>query len=164
MKATLVHKVPKLDTLRMEDQDLPERLSKQSPDLYSGLHNAKQRQDLSLVKVIEAFHKEGFDVDVQTQTDFKGADGDVVVVVGGDGTVLDVSHNVRTTPIIAINSDPERSVGVFCACAADEARQAAQRVRDGQAITTILHRLRVLLTGPDYVNTSISAIIALNRL
>src|SRR5690625_76917 len=110
MKATLVHKVPKLDTLRMEDQDLPERLSKQSPDLYSGLHNAKQRQDLSLVKVIEAFHKEGFDVDVQTQTDFKGADGDVVVVVGGVGTVLDVARNARPTPLTSLNSYAQQHV------------------------------------------------------
>lgn len=162
MKATLVHKVPKLDTLRMEDEELPERLSKQSPDLFRALHSAKKRQDLSLVKVIEAFEKEGFDIDVQTQTDFEGADGDVVVVVGGDGTVLDASHNVRSTPIIAINSDPERSVGVFCACAADDARRAAQRVKNNQAIPTTLHRMRVTLNGEDFIYPALNDVLVAN--
>lgn len=164
MKATLVHKIPKLDTLRMEDHDLPERLSERSPDLYRALHSAKKRQDLSLEKVIEAFGNEGFDIDVQTQTEFKGpdADSDVVVVVGGDGTVLDVSHNVRTTPVIAINSDPERSVGVFCACAADQARRAAQRVRDGQAIPTTLHRMRVTLNGEDFIYPALNDVLVAN--
>lgn len=162
MKAILVHKIPKLDTLSMEDEELPERLSKQSPDLFRALHSAKRRQDLSLAKVIEAFEKEGFDIDVQTQTEFEKDDGDVIVVVGGDGTVLDASHSVRNAPIIAINSDPERSVGVFCACAAEDARRAAKRVKNHQAIPTTLHRMRVTLNGEDFVYPALNDVLVAN--
>ncbi len=164
MKATLVHKVAKLDTLRMEDSDLPERLSERTPDLYNALHHAKSRQDLSLQKVIESFDKEGFKVEVQTQTMFNGPDDDtdIVVVVGGDGTALDVSHHVMTTPMMAINSDPERSVGVFCACAADDAREAARRVKENRSIPTLLHRMKITLNGVDFVYPALNDVLVAN--
>lgn len=164
MKAILVHKIPKLDSLVTEDQHLPERLSEQNPDLYQTLQQAKSRQDSSLQKVIEAFDQEGFEVEVQDQNTFRGSetDADIVVVVGGDGTVLDVSHSVIDKPIIAINSDPDRSVGVFCACAADKARRAAQRVRENKAIPTILHRMRVTLNGVDFVYPALNDVLVVN--
>src|SRR5438093_12008975 len=40
---------------------------------------------------------------------------DLVVTVGGDGTFFAASHYVRATPIFAINSDPENSLGLFTA-------------------------------------------------
>lgn len=43
------------------------------------------------------------------------ADYDLIISVGGDGTVLDLSHRIEHTPMLAINSDPEGSVGFFSA-------------------------------------------------
>ncbi len=40
---------------------------------------------------------------------------DLVVTVGGDGTLLDASHWLNETPVMGINSRPEFSVGWFCA-------------------------------------------------
>jgi NAD+ kinase len=37
----------------------------------------------------------------------------LVVTVGGDGTLLDSSHHLLKTPILGVNSDPERSVARF---------------------------------------------------
>lgn len=164
MKATLVHKVPKLQTMRLEDPELEERLQLRNPELYATLHEALERQEKSLAEVIEAFQSVGFQVDVQTQTDFSGVsdDTDVVVVVGGDGTVLDASHNVTNKPLIAINSDPDRSVGVFCACASNEARSAAKRVREGDAIATTLHRMKLTLNGVDYVYPALNDVLVAN--
>ncbi len=39
---------------------------------------------------------------------------DLVVTVGGDGTMLYASHGVGSTPMLAINSAPSFSVGFFC--------------------------------------------------
>ncbi|MBI5497666.1 MAG: NAD(+)/NADH kinase [Deltaproteobacteria bacterium] len=36
---------------------------------------------------------------------------DLVVTVGGDGTLLDASHRVARTPLLGVNSNPTRSVG-----------------------------------------------------
>ncbi len=41
---------------------------------------------------------------------------DLVVTVGGDGTLLTASHQIGAeTPILGVNSAPEHSVGFFCA-------------------------------------------------
>ena len=39
---------------------------------------------------------------------------DLVITVGGDGTFLEASHHIKAnTPILGVNSDPQRSVGFF---------------------------------------------------
>ncbi len=41
---------------------------------------------------------------------------DLLISLGGDGTLLDTSHQILDeTPVISINSDPERSIGALCA-------------------------------------------------
>ena len=39
---------------------------------------------------------------------------DLVVTIGGDGTLLAASHAIGDTPILGINSAPDFSVGFFC--------------------------------------------------
>lgn len=39
---------------------------------------------------------------------------DLVVVVGGDGTFLDASHHIGSTPVLGVNSVPSSSVGFLC--------------------------------------------------
>jgi NAD+ kinase len=41
--------------------------------------------------------------------------GRAIITVGGDGTVLDASHRITTSPILGVNSDPGHSVGFLCA-------------------------------------------------
>ncbi|HOD00235.1 MAG TPA: NAD(+)/NADH kinase, partial [Myxococcota bacterium] len=40
---------------------------------------------------------------------------DLVIAVGGDGTVLDIARFIRNTPLLAVNSSPSTSFGHFCA-------------------------------------------------
>jgi NAD+ kinase len=40
---------------------------------------------------------------------------DLVIALGGDGTVLHASHQIGPTPMLAINSAPEHSVGYLTA-------------------------------------------------
>ena len=40
----------------------------------------------------------------------------LVISVGGDGTLLDCSHHVGKTPLLGVNSDPQRSVARFSGC------------------------------------------------
>jgi NAD+ kinase len=39
---------------------------------------------------------------------------ELVVTVGGDGTLLAASHRLATTPILGVNSAPSHSIGFFC--------------------------------------------------
>lgn len=73
---------------------------------------------------------------------------DLVVTLGGDGTLLWASHNVgKHKPVLAINTAPEDSVGFFCA---GDKRHMHDILRDalaGRMRETQLNRMSVKLEG-----------------
>lgn len=73
---------------------------------------------------------------------------DLVVTVGGDGTLLAASHHLGPkTPLLGINSAPETSVGFFCAATAHTARRVLGQALDGTIERTALARMRVDVNG-----------------
>jgi NAD+ kinase len=78
---------------------------------------------------------------------FDTSDADLVVTVGGDGTLLAASHDVGRAPILGINSAPHSSVGFYCA---GHARNAATRLPAalaGKARSLRLERMQVMVDG-----------------
>jgi NAD+ kinase len=73
-------------------------------------------------------------------------DFDLVVTVGGDGTVLAASHQVGSrTRLIGVNSAPESSVGFFCAAKKGEVLGPLQAAIRGELRGVTLSRMRVEL-------------------
>lgn len=73
---------------------------------------------------------------------------DLVVTVGGDGTLLAASHGIGAgTPLLGINSAPNHSVGFFCAARKGHARSALAAALEGTLKRTELTRMRVELNG-----------------
>jgi NAD+ kinase len=73
---------------------------------------------------------------------------DLVVTVGGDGTLLAASHGIGAgTPLLGINSAPSHSVGFFCAARKGQARAALEAALSGKLRETELSRMRVELNG-----------------
>ncbi len=73
---------------------------------------------------------------------------DLVVTVGGDGTLLAASHGIGAgVPLLGINSAPSHSVGFFCAARKGGARTAIAAALDGSLRRTELTRMRVELNG-----------------
>jgi NAD+ kinase len=73
---------------------------------------------------------------------------DLVVTVGGDGTLLAVSHGIGPgTPLLGINSAPVHSVGFFCAARKGQAKAALASALDGTLRRVELTRMRVDLNG-----------------
>lgn len=71
----------------------------------------------------------------------------LVITVGGDGTLLSAAHAVGTTPVLAVNSDPTHSLGLF---AGADRRTFESRLRaalDGRLRAVKLTRLRVRVNG-----------------
>jgi NAD+ kinase len=79
---------------------------------------------------------------------FDGGPLDLVVTVGGDGTLLATSHSVGDVPILGVNSAPSHSVGFFCgARGGDEVAEAIARALAGDLRRTVLTRMQVSVNG-----------------
>jgi NAD+ kinase len=78
---------------------------------------------------------------------FDASDLDLVVTVGGDGTLLAASHQVGDVPVLAINSAPEHSVGFFCGARAGAALGALRAALRGDLRRAVLARMAVTLNG-----------------
>jgi NAD+ kinase len=73
---------------------------------------------------------------------------DLVVTVGGDGTLLSTSHAVGVaTPILGINSAPDHSVGFFCGTRKGGVHAGLVAALGGQMPATVLSRMQVELNG-----------------
>lgn len=72
---------------------------------------------------------------------------DLVITVGGDGTLLSASHHVDDVPVLAINSAPSHSVGFFCGAKRGEALKAIASAMRGTLRRTVLTRMQVSVNG-----------------
>ncbi|MEW5854152.1 MAG: NAD(+)/NADH kinase [Myxococcota bacterium] len=70
---------------------------------------------------------------------------DLVVTVGGDGTLLDASHRVDGVPLLGVNSNPASSVGFLTGATKDTFPLVLDQVLRGRLEPLTLLRLDVLL-------------------
>ncbi|HTB77278.1 MAG TPA: NAD(+)/NADH kinase, partial [Polyangiaceae bacterium] len=73
---------------------------------------------------------------------------DLVVTVGGDGTLLGASHGIGPeVPLLGVNSAPAHSIGFFCAARKGHVHEALSAALDGTLDRATLTRMRVELNG-----------------
>lgn len=83
------------------------------------------------------------------RADFIGRD--LVIVLGGDGTLTSISHNIdESTPVMGVNShpktdDPKGSVGFYMDSTLDTFSNDLERALTGKAIVNNLPRLRAII-------------------
>jgi len=125
-----------------------ELLAKKDPSV-ARLVEAHEDHQATLQEAHEALDGLG----AQAVFRFRGDEGlvedvDLVVTVGGDGTLLWAARWVGVgTPVIAINSAPHDSVGHFCAGKKGHVRAILKRALEGSLRKTELTRMQVVLDG-----------------
>ena len=72
---------------------------------------------------------------------------DLVVTVGGDGTLLSTATQLAATPVLAVNSAPTSSVGFFAAASVLDVRVWLERISRGAEKPHALHRMSIALNG-----------------
>ncbi|MCC6751609.1 MAG: NAD(+)/NADH kinase [Deltaproteobacteria bacterium] len=108
-------------------------------------------QEASLATTRRTLRSRGVRAEYCWRGEARGVKGfDLVISVGGDGTVLDTAqHIVEGPPLLGLNSDPPNSVGALCAGTADQLDALLDAVSSGALVPTRLTRLRVRLEGRD---------------
>lgn len=102
----------------------------------------------SLDELVDHLEDTGTDYDLMYRGNVERTDEhDLIVTVGGDGTVLDLSHRVGEVPMLAINSDPESSVGYFSAGTAFDFPRLLDQLTDGQIEPVELRRFQTRIDG-----------------
>lgn len=149
MDVIVVQKLAKLDVLRREGEERVERLRAVDASLLERLEASAERHHEARERVVDELTRLGFGVRSVSRDAFDGpgVDAAIVIAVGGDGTVLDVSHRVEGVPLLGVNSDPGRSRGYFCGTDIDGFAETIRRWRDREAETVTLRRMSIWLDG-----------------
>ncbi|MEM4271615.1 MAG: NAD(+)/NADH kinase [Candidatus Pacearchaeota archaeon] len=81
---------------------------------------------------------------------------DFVISIGGDGTALSASHFLVDKPLLAVNSNPEKSVGALTTITLKELAVKLDEIKAGNFKTENLERMQIMING------NISDFLALN--
>lgn len=125
------------------------RLLAEGDPSVARLRASHDEHEATMVEVLKALSV--LDVDIA----FMGRAGetfdstlvDLVITVGGDGTLLSASHCVANVPILGINSAPSHSVGFFCGAQRGNAAAALERALQGELRKAVLTRMQVRQNG-----------------
>jgi NAD+ kinase len=128
---------------------------------FKGTHDAHYR---SLDAIGNALKAQGVPFDMVPRgqpVDYSRYD--VVITVGGDGTFLEGARSVTRQYILGVNSDPQWSVGRFCAVTADTFAPLWQRMCSGRMKTLSLNRMRLLFESSGETVYALNDILACHQ-
>ncbi len=112
------------------DQSLLKYIASNSSDVKL-MKESHEIQKASLMKVVELLDEQGCDYQLCYRANIPETDNfDLIIIVGGDGTTLDASHYIKDTPVLAINSDPDRSFGFFAGVKMNQLKSALKNLKD----------------------------------
>jgi NAD+ kinase len=146
MRAIVLNKHTVYERVHQTTEEHREQLPEGYWDAVLRAHDRHRDALDHLVGVMEEL---GWEYELTARESFEGPNGhDLVLSLGGDGTVLAASHKTLGVPLLGINSDPERSTGYFCATtAADDLQGVLQAFEAGQLERFVLRRLKVVVDG-----------------
>ena len=122
------------------------KLLEDNDPTVSSLLRAHEDHEATLEKVLEVVRGLGVEfrvIDAPWEPfDLRGVN--LVVTVGGDGTLLVTSHQLGPDiPILGINSSPSTSVGFFCGLGPDDCAAGIPRALAGRLASIELSRMEV---------------------
>jgi hypothetical protein len=126
--------------------------------VYKKTHEPVHDESLAAVRgTLEEFVTDGrVRLDVKAREKVSRADfigRDLVIILGGDGTLTSISHNIdSSTPVMGVNShprddDPNGSLGFFMDSTVDTFPADLEAALAGEAIVNSLPRLQATITS-----------------
>src|SRR5690242_17749592 len=131
-----------------EHDPLMAKLIRRRDPTVGRLKQSHDAHEATMREVEEAVAKIGATVVHRGGPRFRIPRADLVVSVGGDGTLLAASHQIGDgVPLLGINSAPESSVGFFCGAQKGNILTMLERALAGKLRSVELTRMRVDLNG-----------------
>ncbi len=100
-----------------------------------------QRTLMLARKITSAHHVSECTVEQLQERD--GANKDLIITIGGDGTVLTANSLDADIPLLTVNSDPQGSIGMYTRCNAENVAALFDAWLSGDAVEEIIPRLQV---------------------
>lgn len=131
-----------------QDPRIAELLERGDPSVRK-LRQSHDDHEAAIDEVLGALDKLGIPTKrVEPRAEVVAQRGDLVVTVGGDGTLLRASHGIgEGVPVLGINSAPRHSVGFFCYGKKGTAARALRDAVEGKLPRAYLTRMHVDLNG-----------------
>jgi NAD+ kinase len=148
-RVLVVYKKDAYQQFLQEQQDprLVRLLRRRHPDVLD-LQRAHRVHEEALEAVVHTLRQLPVEVELAYRATLKVTRRyDLVVSVGGDGTFLHAARTIRHTPILGVNSDPQRSEAVFCAATRRTFPRLVRQALAGRLVALPLVRLELRLNG-----------------
>jgi NAD+ kinase len=131
-----------------EHDPLITKLLRRRDPSVNRLKQSHEDHEATMREVEEAVAKIGATIVHRGGPRFRIPKADLVVSVGGDGTLLAASHQIGDgIPLLGVNSAPESSVGFFCGARKGNILSTIERALAGRLRALELTRMRVELNG-----------------
>ncbi|MCI5072178.1 NAD(+)/NADH kinase [bacterium] len=76
---------------------------------------------------------------------------DLIITIGGDGTFLDAARHTLEKPMLGINSDPKRSVGMYCAINVKQLKKTLNGIMQNNIPQYHISRLQMCLNEDTFM-------------
>lgn len=116
-------------------------------DFLKTLNQADQKHQETIEKLTQTLKKFPFEVEWAHRKNITLDGFDLVITVGGDGTVLKASHIVTNQPLLGINSAPDYSVGALCSITPDQIEEKLGELQNQNYQLISYPRLKVVVNG-----------------
>lgn len=117
------------------------------------IHQADQEHRRTRIEICKAVEARGLRCIEYSVRDLNAAArrrisrADLVITIGGDGTVLNTSHDVTTGAMLGVNSAPGDSIGFFCSANRENFAEKLDRILADEWTPRRLARLAITLDG-----------------
>jgi len=126
-----------------------------------GLRRGHEENQRALASVESILNRLGIEAVVRWRAHVRSAKSfDLVISVGGDGTLLDTSHRIQDgPPLLGVNSDPERSVGALCCGTVQDLPRLLHQLSEGSLRPRKVTRLRLQLDGREVLGPVLNDVL-----
>ncbi len=90
-------------------------------------------------------------------------DYDLVVTIGGDGTLLRASHLIKGIPILGVNSSPPTSVGRLCGATEKSFVRVMKEIQKDRAKTVQLDRISLSIDEKEVRHLALNDVLICDR-